>query len=100
MFLTSMIPVANAGSLPANVIPLRQPTSSTLVSGSTEAVLVDAALTKTQALELAEWVASIGKRLTATYITHGHGYHPFASLLSSGASPKHGALPHQGCRTS
>lgn len=77
VFLTSMIPVANTGPLPASVIPLWQPTSSTLISGATEAVLVDAVLTKTQAAELADWVASIGKRLTTIYITHGHGDHSF-----------------------
>jgi glyoxylase-like metal-dependent hydrolase (beta-lactamase superfamily II) len=58
-------------------VPLWQPTSATLISGTKDAVLVDAALTVTQAVELADWIASIGKRLTAIYITHGHGDHAF-----------------------
>jgi glyoxylase-like metal-dependent hydrolase (beta-lactamase superfamily II) len=77
VFLTTMIPVANTGPLPTGVVPLWQPTSSTLISGKKEAVLVDAALTVAQAVSLADWVESIGKRLTTIYITHGHGDHAF-----------------------
>jgi glyoxylase-like metal-dependent hydrolase (beta-lactamase superfamily II) len=77
VFLTTMIPVSNTGTLPNGVVPLWQPTSATLISGKKDAVLVDAALTVTQAVELADWVESIGKRLTAIYITHGHGDHSF-----------------------
>ena len=77
VFLTTMIPVANTGPLPSGVLPLWQPTSSTLISGKKDAVLVDAALTVTQAVSLADWVESMGKRLTAIYITHGHGDHAF-----------------------
>jgi glyoxylase-like metal-dependent hydrolase (beta-lactamase superfamily II) len=77
VFLTPMIPVSNTGPLPGGVIPLWQPTSATLISGNKDAVLVDAALTITQAVELADWIASIGKRLTTIYITHGHGDHSF-----------------------
>jgi glyoxylase-like metal-dependent hydrolase (beta-lactamase superfamily II) len=77
VFLTQMIPVSNAGILPIGVIPLWQPTSATLISGKTDAVLVDAALTVAQAVELADWIDSIGKRLTTIYITHGHGDHAF-----------------------
>ena len=77
VFLTTMIPVANTGPLPSGLVPLWQPTSSTLISGKKDAVLVDAALTVTQAASLADWVESIGKRLTTIYITHGHGDHAF-----------------------
>jgi glyoxylase-like metal-dependent hydrolase (beta-lactamase superfamily II) len=77
VFLTAMIPVSNTGDLPSGVVPLWQPTSATLISGKNDAVLVDAALTVTQAVELADWIASIGKRLTTIYITHGHGDHAF-----------------------
>ena len=77
VFLTPMIPVSNTGPLPKGVVPLWQPTSATLISGSKDAVLVDATLTATQAIELADWIASIGKRLTTIYITHGHGDHSF-----------------------
>jgi glyoxylase-like metal-dependent hydrolase (beta-lactamase superfamily II) len=53
------------------------PTSATLITGQQEAVLVDALLTVGQARDLADWVAAHGKRLTAVYITHGHGDHWF-----------------------
>jgi glyoxylase-like metal-dependent hydrolase (beta-lactamase superfamily II) len=77
VFLTTMIPVSNTGPLPSGVVPLWQPTSCTLISGEKDAVLIDAALTVKQAAELADWVVSIGKRLTTIYITHGHGDHSF-----------------------
>ncbi len=77
VFLTPMIPVSNAGALPAGVKPVWQPTSATLISGKRDAVLIDATLTVSQAQELADWVASMGKRLTTIYITHGHGDHSF-----------------------
>jgi glyoxylase-like metal-dependent hydrolase (beta-lactamase superfamily II) len=77
VFLTTMIPVANTGPLPSDVVPLWQPTSSTLVSGKSDAILIDAALTVEQAKSLADWVESIGKHLTTIYITHGHGDHAF-----------------------
>jgi glyoxylase-like metal-dependent hydrolase (beta-lactamase superfamily II) len=53
------------------------PSSSTLISGERDAVLVDALLTVGQAGDLADWVAAHGKNLTAVYITHGHGDHWF-----------------------
>ena len=77
VFLTSMIPVSNAGALPAGLKALWQPTSATLITGKRDAVLIDATLTVSQAQELADWVGSIGKRLTTIYITHGHGDHAF-----------------------
>ena len=40
-------------------------------------MLVDAALTVAQATSLADWVETLGKRLTTIYITHGHGDHAF-----------------------
>jgi glyoxylase-like metal-dependent hydrolase (beta-lactamase superfamily II) len=53
------------------------PTSATLISGQRDAVLVDALMTIGQARDLVDWVAAHGKRLTAVYITHGHGDHWF-----------------------
>ena len=77
VFLTSMIPVSNAGALSAGLKALWQPTSATLITGKRDAVLIDATLTVSQAQELADWVGSIGKHLTTIYITHGHGDHAF-----------------------
>jgi len=59
------------------------PTSSTLIYGRRDAVLVDALLTVEQTQALVEWVAASGKNLTTIYVTHGHGDHFFglAALL-------------------
>jgi glyoxylase-like metal-dependent hydrolase (beta-lactamase superfamily II) len=53
------------------------PTSSTLISGERDAVLVDTFITIDQNRELAEWVAASGKNVTTIYATHGHGDHFF-----------------------
>ena len=49
--------------------------ASTLIYGDVEAVLVDPPVAAYQAESLAEWVAGFDRRLTAIYITHGHGDH-------------------------
>jgi glyoxylase-like metal-dependent hydrolase (beta-lactamase superfamily II) len=51
--------------------------SCTLISGETDAVLVDTLLTIEQSETLVNWVAASGKNLKAIYITHGHGDHFF-----------------------
>ena len=55
------------------------PTTSTLIYGATDAVLVDTQLTDKASQDLAEWVVSFGKKLTNIYITHGHGDHFFGT---------------------
>ncbi|WP_432571032.1 MBL fold metallo-hydrolase [Kineococcus sp. SYSU DK005] len=62
-------------------------TTSTLVAGRREAVLVDGLVTDAESRELADWVLASGARLTRVYVTHGHGDHflGLAGLLA--ASP-------------
>ncbi|KAH8897279.1 Metallo-hydrolase/oxidoreductase [Thozetella sp. PMI_491] len=69
---------ANA-TLPDGSIGLWQPTVVTLVSGQSEAVLIDTLFTTDQAAALGDWIEETipGKRLTTIYITHGHGDHWF-----------------------
>jgi glyoxylase-like metal-dependent hydrolase (beta-lactamase superfamily II) len=57
--------------------------SSTLIAGKRDAVLVDTFLTTDEGRTLVDWVAENGKKLTAIYVTHGHGDHFFglAALL-------------------
>ena len=55
------------------------PTSSTLVYGARDAVLVDPLLTIKEAALLADWVEASGKNLTTIYATHGHGDHFFGA---------------------
>jgi glyoxylase-like metal-dependent hydrolase (beta-lactamase superfamily II) len=52
-------------------------TTCTLISGDTDAVLVDSLLTIRESHELASWLRSRGKNLTAVYITHAHADHFF-----------------------
>lgn len=53
--------------------------TSSLVHGPTEAVLVDTQLTRAAGRELAEWVAGKQRRLTAVVITHAHPDHYFGT---------------------
>ncbi|KAL7758402.1 hypothetical protein ACKLNR_012929 [Fusarium oxysporum f. sp. zingiberi] len=65
--------------LPDSSVGLWQPTVVTLVSGQSEAVLVDTLFTSDQAVSLGDWIQETlnGKNLTTIYITHGHGDHWF-----------------------
>ncbi len=49
--------------------------TSTLIFGARDAVLVDSLMTVREATALADWVALHERRLTTIYITHGHGDH-------------------------
>ncbi len=51
------------------------PTTSTLIFGARDAVLVDPLMTIAEATALAGWVGLHDRRLTTVYITHGHGDH-------------------------
>jgi glyoxylase-like metal-dependent hydrolase (beta-lactamase superfamily II) len=55
--------------------PAWDPTTSTLIFGERDAVLVDALCTAREATALADWVALHNRRLTTIYITHGHSDH-------------------------
>ncbi|KAF5012807.1 hypothetical protein FDECE_1096, partial [Fusarium decemcellulare] len=57
------------------------PTTSTLIYGSKDAVLVDAQLTSDAAHELLDWVVASGYNITHVYVTHAHGDHFFGSGL-------------------
>jgi glyoxylase-like metal-dependent hydrolase (beta-lactamase superfamily II) len=51
------------------------PSSSTLIHGETEGILIDALLTFENADNIAAWAKRFGKRITGVYITHGHSDH-------------------------
>lgn len=51
------------------------PTTSTLLTGPTEAVLIDAQHIRTDVAAIGDLIAQTGRRLTTIYITHGHADH-------------------------
>lgn len=53
------------------------PSTSTLLTGPTEAVLVDAQYMEGDVAELARRIESSGRTLTIIYITHAHADHYF-----------------------
>ncbi|WAO93377.1 Lactamase-B domain-containing protein [Fusarium falciforme] len=55
------------------------PTSSTMIYGDKDAVLVDGQLTTKASHELLDWVVESGKNITHVYVTHAHGDHFFGS---------------------
>jgi glyoxylase-like metal-dependent hydrolase (beta-lactamase superfamily II) len=50
-------------------------TTSTLLCGKSDAVLIDAQHIRADVAELAEFIGHTGKKLTTIYITHGHADH-------------------------
>lgn len=55
--------------------PAWDPTTSTLIFGARDAVLVDPLMTVPEATALADWVGLHDRNLTTIYITHAHGDH-------------------------
>jgi glyoxylase-like metal-dependent hydrolase (beta-lactamase superfamily II) len=51
------------------------PATSTLVTGASEAVLIDAQCTESEVSALGDMIEQTGKRLTSIFITHGHYDH-------------------------
>jgi glyoxylase-like metal-dependent hydrolase (beta-lactamase superfamily II) len=70
-----MRPVPDPAAEEAGVKPTWAPCSSTLITGETEALLVDTLITYDQVDALAEWVKGFGKCLVGVLLTHGHSDH-------------------------
>ncbi|PQE10711.1 Metallo-beta-lactamase domain protein [Rutstroemia sp. NJR-2017a BBW] len=57
------------------------PTTSTLIFGQRDAVLVDTQLTTAAAKDLLDWVVGTGKNLTTIYVSHAHGDHFYGTHI-------------------
>jgi len=77
VFVAPMKPVVT-DDLPRD-LPKRMwsPIAATLIYGVEHAVLVDPLMTIEESRALAKWIVATGKKLTAIYVTHGHGDHSF-----------------------
>src|SRR5260370_42022722 len=79
VFVTPGAPTVNDASAPGETVRMWSPTSSILIYGERDAILVDTLTTVAQANALADWVEKSGKNLTTIYATHGHGDHFFGN---------------------
>ena len=75
VYVAPMRPYNFAGQLGEGEVATWAPSSSTLISGPTEGILIDALLTFENADQIAAWAKSFGKKITGVYITHGHSDH-------------------------
>jgi glyoxylase-like metal-dependent hydrolase (beta-lactamase superfamily II) len=95
VFITPGIPVVTSTPAPNTKETFWNPTSSTLIYGERDAVLVDVPTTWHEAVTLARWVRDSCKNLTTIYVTHGHGDHWFgvSALLDRFPNAKVVATP-------
>jgi glyoxylase-like metal-dependent hydrolase (beta-lactamase superfamily II) len=70
--------------------------TSTLIWGDRDAVLVDTFTTVEQNERLIEWVRRHDRKLTAVYLTHGHGDHAFGIGALRAAFPEARVLATEG----
>jgi glyoxylase-like metal-dependent hydrolase (beta-lactamase superfamily II) len=79
VFVSDGPAVAGDERLPDGSPVAWSPLSSTLISGTEDAILVDPSFTSTQIQSVGDWVERSGKRLACIYATHGHGDHWFGT---------------------
>jgi glyoxylase-like metal-dependent hydrolase (beta-lactamase superfamily II) len=65
--------------VPHGYPPVASPISSTLITGTRAAILVDPPWTHRHVEVIGDWIASFEHELTAIYITHWHGDHWFGT---------------------
>src|ERR1700680_1197589 len=75
VYVAPMRPYTSSDQLGEGEVATWAPSSSTLISGPTEGILIDALLTFENADQIAAWAKSFGKKITGVYITHGHSDH-------------------------
>jgi glyoxylase-like metal-dependent hydrolase (beta-lactamase superfamily II) len=75
VYVAPMRPVPDPAAEAAGIRPMWSPCSSTLITGETEALLVDTLITYDQVDALADWIKGFDKRLVGVLLTHGHSDH-------------------------
>src|SRR4029079_6646008 len=75
VYVAPMRPYTSPDQLGEGQVATWAPSSSTLISGPAEGILIDALLTFENADQIAAWATSFGKKITGVYITHGHSDH-------------------------
>lgn len=75
VYVAPMRPYSFPDQLGDGEIATWAPSSSTLISGPSQGILIDALLTFDNADHIATWAKGFGKRITGVYITHGHSDH-------------------------
>ena len=75
VYVAPMRPYTSPDQLGEGEAATWAPSSSTLISGPTEGILIDALLTFENADQIAAWAKTFGKTITGVYITHGHSDH-------------------------
>jgi glyoxylase-like metal-dependent hydrolase (beta-lactamase superfamily II) len=79
LFVTPAVTTVSDDMPPGETARMWSPTSSILIYGERDAILVDTLTTIAQATALADWVEESGRNLTTIYSTHGHGDHFFGN---------------------
>jgi len=75
VYVAPMRPYTSPDQLGEGEVATWAPSSSTLISGPVEGILIDALLTFDNADQIAAMAKRSGKTITGVYITHGHGDH-------------------------
>ena len=75
VYVAPMRPYTSPDQLGEGEVATWAPSSSTLISGPTEGILIDALLTFENADQISAWAKTFGKTITGVYITHGHSDH-------------------------
>src|SRR3979411_3372666 len=75
VYVAPMRPYTCPDQLGEGEVATWAPSSSTLIFGPTEGIIIDALLTFENADQIAAWAKSFGKTIAGVYITHGHGDH-------------------------
>jgi glyoxylase-like metal-dependent hydrolase (beta-lactamase superfamily II) len=72
-------PVVSDDLPPGESQRMWSPTTSTLIRGERDAVLVDPLLTIDESRALADWVVAAGVNITTIFVTHAHADHFFGA---------------------